>query len=311
MLSAGAEVMVRGAVALATRLGVPQMVIGLTIVSLGTSLPELAVGLDAVYRDSPELAVGNIVGTNLVNLMLVLGLSALLVPVVLGRAALRRDLPAMTVSALLLGALSLDGGLSLVDGIVLCLCGVAYTAMLLRDSLRGRGGAEAASAAAPEAAPEATSRRSLVLEVVMLLGGLVVVILGAELLVDGATGTARQLGMSDAVIGLTVVAIGTSAPELVTTLVSTVRGNRDVALGNLLGSSTYNIALVLGVTVLAAPGGIPVDPAVVGSDLLLLVLVALMCLPVLVSGRRISRLEGGIAVALYLVYVGWLVGTAT
>lgn len=307
MLSAGAEVMVRGAVALATRLGVPQMVIGLTIVSLGTSLPELAVGLDAVYRDSPELAVGNIVGTNLVNLMLVLGLSALLVPVVLGRAALRRDLPAMTVSALLLGALSLDGGLSLVDGIVLCLCGVAYTAMLLRDSLRGRGGAEAASAAAPEA----TSRRSLVLEVVMLLGGLVVVILGAELLVDGATGTARQLGMSDAVIGLTVVAIGTSAPELVTTLVSTVRGNRDVALGNLLGSSTYNIALVLGVTVLAAPGGIPVDPAVVGSDLLLLVLVALMCLPVLVSGRRISRLEGGIAVALYLVYVGWLVGTAT
>lgn len=296
--------MVRGAVAVATRLGVPQMVIGLTIVSLGTSLPELAVGLDAVYRDSPELAVGNIVGTNLVNLMLVLGLSALLVPVVLARAALRRDLPAMTVSAVVLGALSLDGRLGLLDGVVLCLGGAAYTAVLLRDSLRERGSQEEAAAPSP-------ARRSLALELVLLLGGLVVVILGAELLVGGATGTARQLGMSDAVIGLTVVAIGTSAPELVTTLVSTVRGNRDVALGNLLGSSTYNIALVLGITVLAAPAGIPVDPEVVGSDLLLLVLVALVCLPVLVSGRRISRLEGGIAVAMYVAYVGWLVGTAT
>ncbi len=294
----------RGAVALATRLGVPQMVIGLTIVSLGTSLPELAVGLDAVYRDSPELAVGNIVGTNLVNLMLVLGLSALLVPVVLGRAALRRDLPALTAAALLLGVLSLDGRLGLLDGVVLCLGGVGYTAVLLRDSLRRRGSEQ-------EEPTDSSGRRSLVVELVLLLGGVVVVILGAELLVDGATGTARQLGMSDAVIGLTVVAIGTSAPELVTTLVSTVRGNRDVALGNLLGSSTYNIALVLGITVLAAPGGVPVDPEVVGSDLLLLALVALMAVPVLVSGRRITRLEGGIAVALYVVYVGWLVGTAT
>jgi cation:H+ antiporter len=304
VLAGGAEAMVRGAVAVATRLGVPSIVVGLTVVSLGTSLPELAVGLDAVYHGSPALAVGNIVGTNLVNLLLVLGLSALLVPVALDRPTLRRDLPAMTLAALLLGLLSADGNLGTLDGLVLCLTAVAYTALVLRDSLGGGGGTGGRS--------EVTApRRSLWVDVVLLVGGVLVVILGAELLVDGAVELAQVLGLSEAVIGLTVLAVGTSAPELVTTMVSTVRGNRDVALGNLIGSSTYNIALVLGITVLSAPDGVPVAREVLGTDLLLLVVVAVMCVPVFVSGRRIGRLEGGAAVALYLGYLGWLVATAT
>lgn len=137
------------------------------------------------------------------------------------------------------------------------------------------------------------------------------IVLGAELLVDGATDAARSLGVSDAVIGLTIVAIGTSAPELVTTIVSTVRGDRDVALGNLLGSSTYNIVLVLGVTVLVAPGRLPVDHALLGADLVLLVVVSLLAIPVFVSGGRISRVEGTLAVAAYVGYLGWLIATRT
>ena len=303
VLAGGAEAMVRGAVALALRLGVPSIVVGLTVVSLGTSLPELAVGLDAVYHDSPALAVGNIVGTNLVNLLLVLGLSALLVPVLLDRPTLRRDLPAMTFAAVLLGLLSADGGLGTLDGLVLCLTAAGYTAVVLRDSLGRSARAEERSGV--------TASRPVWVDVILLVGGVLVVILGAELLVDGAVGLARVLGLSEAVIGLTVVAIGTSAPELVTTLVSTVRGDRDVALGNLIGSSTYNIALVLGITVLVAPDGVPVAREVLGTDLLLLVVVAAMCVPVFLSGRRISRREGGVAVAAYVGYLVWLVTTAT
>ena len=308
-LVAGAELLVRTASRLATSLGVSPIVVGLTVVSIGTSMPELAIGIDAARQGSSGLAVGNIVGTNLVNILLILGLSALIAPIVLERRTLRFDLPAMTLAAVALYVLALDGTLGRWDGVLLCVGAVAYTWGVLRAGRRDSVAAD--DGVPPESGPSpgGTGGRPWVLDAVGLLAGIVVIVVGAELLVEGAVDAASSLGVSDAVIGLTVIAIGTSAPELVTTIVSTVRGDRDIALGNLLGSSVYNIALVLGVTVLAAPGDVEVPAEVLEADLLLLVAVALATVPTFLSGRRISRVEGGAFVVAYVGYLVWLLAT--
>lgn len=315
-LIAGAEVLVRGGAGLAAWLGIRPMLIGLTVVSVGTSAPELAVGIDAAVTGSPALAVGNIVGTNLVNLLLILGLSALLVPIVFRRATLRLDLPVMTAAALLLYLLSLDGALGRVDGVVLLAGGAAYTGVLWRVSRRETAEQAVDPAAAAEAMPDEEAAATPAVHrparsAVELVAGLAVIVLGAELLVEGSVRAAQALGVSEAVIGLTVVAIGTSAPELVTTVLSTLRGNRDIALGNLLGSSIYNIGLVLGLTVVVAPEGVPVPDEVLAGDLVLLVAAAVVAVPVFVSGSRMIRAEGALFVAGYLGYLAWLLTART
>src|SRR5262245_40196266 len=304
-LIVGADALVRAGTGLASWLGIRPMMIGLTVVSLGTSVPELAVGIDAALSGSPGLAVGNIVGTNLVNLLLILGLSAVLVPIAFDRATLRFDLPAMTGAALLLLLLSLDGELTRLDGVILLLGAVAYTAGLVQAGRRETA-AEGAGTDGPAAVAEATARQPPVRDVLLILVAIAVVVLGAELLVDGAVSSAKSLGVSDAIIGLTIVAIGTSAPELVTTVVSTLRGDRDLAVGKLMGSSIYNIVAVLGLTVVVAPHGVPVPDVVLAADLGLLVVVTVAAVPVFVSGARISRAEGGVFVASYVVYLAWL-----
>jgi cation:H+ antiporter len=300
-LLAGADLLVRGGSALASYLGVRPIVIGLTVVSLGTSLPELAIGIDAVREGSPGLAVGNIVGTNLVNILFILGLSALLLPIAFERRTLRFDLPAMTAASLALWLLALDGSLTRVDGAILCAGGVTYTAGIVWTSRR-----EPAPVTADYERTTARGGRALPLQMLIMLAGIGLVLLGAELLVDGAVEVARSLEVSEATIGLTVIAIGTSAPELVTTITSTLRGDRDIAVGNLLGSTVYNIALILGITVLAAPGGFDVPEEVIAADLLVLAVVALITVPVLLSGHRVSRVEGGAFVAAYVGYLVWL-----
>jgi cation:H+ antiporter len=307
-LIVGADVLVRAGTGLASWLGIRPMMIGLTVVSLGTSVPELAVGIDAAVSGSPGLAVGNIVGTNLVNILLILGVSAVLLPIALERATLRFDLPAMTAAALLLYLLAVDGTLTRPDGVVLLLGGAAYTVGLVWVSRREApdpAEGDAASAAA------ATGRHRPLRDGLLLLGAMAVVVVGAELLVDGAVSSARSLGVSDAIIGLTIVAVGTSAPELVTTVVSTLRGDRDLAIGNLIGSSIYNIGAVLGLTVLVAPHGVPVPDEVLAADLGLLVLVTAAAVPVFVSAARISRIEGGVFVASYVGYLTWLLVART
>lgn len=301
-LLVGAEILVRAGASLAGRFGVPPIVIGLTVVSIGTSLPELAIGIDAARGGSPALAVGNIVGTNLVNLLFILGLAALLVPVAFERRTLRFDLPAMVVAALALYVLARDGVLARTDGVLLLLGGIVYTGGVLYAGRRD-----------PEPISDGAQYRSsrahrLVLGLVV---GLVAIVAGAELLVEGAVRGAHALGVSEAVIGLTIIAIGTSAPELVTTLVSTVRGERDLAIGNLLGSSVYNIAVVLAVTCVAAPGGVPVPAEVLASDLVLLVVATVVAAPVMVTGSRIGRVEGGAFLVAYVGYLGWLLATRT
>jgi cation:H+ antiporter len=302
----GADLLVRGGTTLAAHLGVRPIVIGLTVVALGTSLPELAVGIDAVREGSPGLAVGNIVGTNLVNILFVLGLSAVLRPIAIERRTLRFDLPAMTAASLALWLLVLDGTLTRIDGAILCLGGAPSTAGIIWTSRR-----EAAAVSADYASrPERTTyegTRGLLLRALTVFAGIGLVLLGAEFLVDGSVEVARSLQVSEAIIGLTVIAIGTSAPELVAALTSTFRGNRDIAVGNLLGSTVYNIALVLGITVLVAPADLQVPLEVVAADVFLLAVVAVITVPVLVSGHRVSRLEGAAFVATYLGYLVWLI----
>lgn len=299
----GADMVVRDGSALAARFNVSPLVVGVTIVSLGTSLPELAIGVSAAQQGNAGLAVGNIVGTNLVNLLLILGVSALIRPITFAASTLRVDLPAMTGAALLFLFLARDGDLDTRDGLWLCLYGVAYLVFMLANARREAG---REPAPATETAP---ATRPVAVTVLLLLLGLAAVVVGSEFLVDGAVEIARDLGATDAVIGLTVVAIGTSAPELVTTLVSTVRGDRAIALGNLLGSSVFNIALILGPTVLIAPGAVPVPGDVLALDLILLVASAIVCVPVFLTQRKLSRIEGGAFVATYVTYMVWLLTT--
>ena len=303
-LIVGAEVMVRGGAALAARLGISPIVVGLTVVSIGTSMPELAVGVVAATDGNGALAVGNIAGTNVVNLLLVLGLSALLLPLVLELRILRFELPVIAGSALLLWLLVLDGTLSRIDGCILAAGAVVYTAAVVRASRREPGPVQAEFA---EAFPTGHPAR----HVVMTVGGIAVIVVGADWLVDAAVGMARDFGVSDALIGLTVVAIGTSAPELVTTVISTLRGQRDIAVGNLLGSSIFNILLILGVTAIVPAHGLVLPASLVRIDIPIMVAVALVCIPIFISGRRVSRVEGGAMVVAYLSYLAFLLSTQT
>jgi len=306
-LVAGAEVMVRGATKIASRLGISAIVVGLTVVAIGTSMPELAIGVVAASEGSGALAVGNIAGANVINLLFVLGLSALILPLAIEMRTLRSELPVMAGVAILLWMLALDGVLSRVDGVILVAGAIGYTYAVVRSARRETREVTTEFA---EAYPGSGGRRTA-LHVGMMVGGIAVIVLGAQLLVDAAVGMAREFGVSDALIGLTVVAIGTTAPELVTTVVSTLRGERDIAVGNLLGSSIYNILLILGITCLVPAHGLELPRELVRIDIPILVAVTLACIPIFVTGRRVSRVEGGAMVGAYLAFLALLLVTQT
>lgn len=313
-LLTGAELLIGAGTRLAAWLGVSPMLIGLTVVSVGTSVPELAVGIGAASGGSPGLAVGNIAGTNLVNILAILGLSALITPIAIARHTLRFELPAMVIAVIAFYLLALDGHLGRLDGLLLCGGAVAYTWLAVRQ-VRGHdveaGDLAATAVDVPTRAerPAEPVRHRPGRDALILTASIVIIVAGSDLLVRGATDGARALGVSDAVIGLTVVAVGTSAPELVTTVVSTLRGDRDIAIGNLLGSSVYNIALVLGLTVVVAPHGVPVPDELLTADLVLLVGVTLATVPVFAVGSRITRPEGAAFVVAYAGYLAWLLAT--
>lgn len=318
LLIVGAEIMVRGGAGVAARLGISPIIIGLTIVSIGTSAPELAVGVVAAQGGSGALAVGNIAGTNIVNILLILGLSAFILPLRLETRTIRLELPMMAAAALTLWAVTVDGRMNRTDGAILVVLALVYTGVVIWSALRESRAVVAEFEAelaeefdAGDGGTGPAEGRRMFANVLMTIGGIVVIVIGADWLVDGAVGMARQFGVSDALIGLTVVAIGTSTPELVTTLISTIRGDRDIAVGNLIGSSIYNILLILGVTALVPAAGMDLPNSLVRIDIPIMVAVALACIPIFISGRRVSRLEGGLMVAAYLGYLAFLLSTQT
>lgn len=303
LLVAGGEGLVRGASAVARRLGMSPLVVGLTIVAVATSSPEFAVTIGAVLGGQPELAVGNVVGSNIANVLLILGLSALVLPLVARVRLVRIDVPVMVAMSVLLLVLSLDGDISRWDGIVLLVLFVVHMGWSV---LTGRRGVPADDGTA-QTDPSLGTGRALV----FILVGVGLLVLGSQWLVRGASSIASALGLSDLVIGLTVVAVGTSLPELAASLIAVRKGERDLAIGNVVGSNIANIGLILGLPSIMASGGIPVPSAAIALDIPLMVAVAVALLPVAFTGFVIRRWEGGLFIALYLSYVAYLVLWAT
>ncbi len=305
----GAEVLLRGATRIAAMLGVKPILIGLTVVALGTSAPELAVGLTAAFEDKGALAVGNIAGTNIFNILFILGISAAIRPLPLQLQSIRLDVPVMIAAAIALCVMAIDGVLSRVEGFILVAAALVYTVALIRLSRRESPAMkqEFADEFSGQAlgAGRGLARGSYY--ALLLVVGIGLTLLGANLMVDGAVSLAQAFGVSDALIGLTVVAIGTSAPELATTVVATIKDDRDVAVGNLIGSSISNILVILGLTCIAAPHGVDVSRDVLYIDLPLAAAVAIACWPVFRSDRMISRREGVVFVLTYLIYFGFLI----
>ncbi len=290
---------------LALRLRVSPLVIGLTIVSLGTSAPELAVGIDSMLRGYGSLVVGNVAGSNIVNILFVGGLAAVIIPIAIDRQVLRQDLPAMGIASVLALLVVLDGELSVLDGVVLLLAGAVYTWILLRGARRDP--ALAAELAAEGGADLPGGRWRVAGELMVLLASIGVVVVGADWFVTGAIEAAEALGVSETMIGLTVVAIGTSMPELCTTLVALIRGKKSLAIGNLIGSSIYNLTLVLGGSLLFVRGTVAIDPQLVRVDLPILIGIAVLCGVTFFTGRKLSRLEGALFLAAYGTYLGFLI----
>ena len=302
LLVLGGELLVRGASALARRVGISSLVVGLTVVSAATSAPELAVTVGAVLRDEPGLAVGNVVGSNIVNVLLILGLSALVVPLAVKQRLVRFDLPWMVVLSIGLLLVSLDGRIGAVDGVVLLAAVVLHTVLTV---VIGTAGAE--DVRTEEEPPPASVPRSVLLVVL----GIALLVAGATLLVEGAVSIATSLGVSSLVVGLTVVAVGTSLPELATSVIAVRRGERDLAVGNVVGSNIFNIGVVLGLPALISPGGIPVSGAAVALDIPVMLAAAVALLPIAFTGFAVARWEGALFVALYVAYTGYVVLAAT
>ncbi|MCZ2846662.1 calcium/sodium antiporter [Modestobacter sp. VKM Ac-2978] len=304
LLTVGGEFLVRGGSALGRAAGISPLVIGLTVVAFATAAPELAVSLDAALTGVAGLAVGNVVGSNIANVLLVGGLTALAAPLAVDRGLLRGDVPALLALSVLLLVLAADGTVALWEGFLLVALAAGYLGWKVRAGRR-EGAPEETGAARPPVRP-----RSFLPPAGSLLAGLALLVVGARLLVDAATTIASALGLSDLVIGLTVVAIGTSLPELATSVVAAVRGQREMALGNIVGSNVLNIGMVLGLTAVVAPGGLPVDPSALRFDVPVMIVVALALVPLLLTHATLARWEGGLLLAWYAVYVTVLVLTA-
>ncbi len=311
LLALGGEFLVRGAVRLAERMGVSPLLIGLTLVGFGTSTPELGTSVQAALAGSPGIAVGNVVGSNIANILLILGAAALLSPIQVSSGALRRDGVVGLAAALAVVIIGFTLPLSRVVGVALLAGLVAYLILAWRTERAGTTDhgaamqkAEAFEGTHPGLHQAAAGTGALLLSLGMALAGLVLVVFGGRLLVSGAVALARDLGIAETVIGLTIVAIGTSMPELVTSFVAAVRRQSDVALGNVLGSNIYNVLGILGVTALISPTVIPSEIA--SFDSLVMLATSLLLLVFAATGLRIGRREGGILMACYLVYVYWI-----
>jgi cation:H+ antiporter len=301
----GAEMLVRGASRLALAFGISPLVVGLTVVALGTSSPELAVSVRSALAGQADLAVGNVVGSNIFNVLLILGVSAAITPLLVNQQLIRQEVPVMIGASVLFWGLAANGTLGRGEAVFLLLLFVAYTGFVIVQSRREQAAIRAEYDEA-FAVPSGWDRHWAV-QVLLVVAGLVLLVLGARWLVDAAVAFARYLGVSELVIGLTVVAAGTSLPEVATSILAAVRGERDIAVGNAVGSNILNILGVLGAAGVASPQGLAIAPAVLAFDLPVMVAVAVACLPVFFTGREIARWEGVLFLAYYAAYTAYLV----
>ena len=304
----GAGLLVRGSSKLALSFGISPLVVGLTIVAFGTSAPEVAVSVGAVLDGNPDIAIGNVVGSNIFNVLFILGVSALITPLVVNQQLIRQEVPIMLGASLLLMALGLDGRLSFWDGALLFGLLLVYTAFLIIQSRRQTQAAQAGLEGDVQPAEARSWDAGLPAQLGLIAAGLVALVLGSDALVTASVAFAKQMGVSDLVIGLTIVAAGTSMPEVATSITAAIKGERDIAVGNVVGSNTFNILGCLGLSGLVAGDlGLAMAPSLLAFDIWVMLAVALACLPVFFSGREIARWEGGLFLGYYVAYVAYLI----
>ena len=294
LLTIGAEYLVRGAISLANRLGMPPLLIGLTVVGFGTSMPELLVSLQAALGGAPAIAVGNVVGSNTANILLILGVAAAISPIAARIPNLKRDLVMMLVAAVVMLGLGWWGVVNFWLGLTSFAVLAAYLSWVTHTDRRRMTEEEA----------ELVVKIAGWKEAVFIVGGLGALFIGADLLIDAATAIARSFGISEAVIGLTIVAVGTSLPELATSVVAAFRRHAEVALGNVVGSNIFNILGILGITAMVVP--VPVESSMASFDIPFMLAVSLALIALILATGRISRGAGVAMVAVYTGYVAWL-----
>jgi cation:H+ antiporter len=311
LLILGGEVLVRGAAALAVRVGISPLVVGLTVVAAATSSPELAIALGAALNGESALSFGNVVGANVLNVLFIVGVCALVTPLAVTRQLMRFDLPVMVALSAGLLLVSLDGRISAVDGAVLFCAVLVHTVLTVLLSRRGQGApASAAGLPAPDGVDECEARARptpIAASLVLVVIGVGLLVAGAASVVAGASNVATSLGVSSLVVGLTVVAVGTTLPELAASIVSVLHGERDLAVGVVVGSCILNIGVVLGVPALLFTGGVPVPPAATTYDLPVMVATAVALLAAAFTDSAVARWEGGLFMVLYLAYTGHVV----
>lgn len=310
LLLVGAESLVRGASKLAALLGISPLIIGLTIVAYGTSAPEMAVSVQSSLTGQGDIALGNVIGSNIFNVLVILGLSALISPLPVAQQLVKLDVPIMVGVSGLLMLFSIDRLLQPSDGIILLIGGVVYTLFLVYQSRKEKN-AEVQSEYEREYGPTPIGRWTWVVNLAYIAVGLVTLVTGSRMFVSGAVSIAESLGVSQLVIGLTIVAAGTSLPELATSMVATFRGEGDIAVGNVVGSNIFNILTVLGVTSLTSGAGVIIPESVLHFDLPVMLAVAIACLPIFLSGSVINRWEGWVFVGYYVAYATYLILRAT
>ncbi len=313
-LVVGAELLVRGAAKLALRFGVSALVVGLTVVAFGTSSPEMAVSVNSARSGNVDIAVGNVVGSNIFNVLFILGICALVSPLIISRQIIRQEVPIMIGASLLLVAVSADGSIGRFDAGLLALLSVVYTVLLIRQSRRAvaAGKAESEEQSRSDLDAEGVSTTSswddrVQVQLALVVTGLITLIIGSRWLVSAATSFAESLGISDVVVGLTIVAAGTSMPEVATSVLATIRGHREIAVGNVIGSNIFNILAVVGFSGLVAPVPLAVADSIQRFDNWVMLAVAVACLPVFFTGTAIARWEGGLFLGYYIAYTAYLV----
>ena len=313
-LVAGANLLVRGASKLALSFGISPLVVGLTIVALGTSAPEIAVSVASVLEGKSDMAVGNVVGSNIFNVLFILGLSALIVPMVVHRQLIRQEVPIMFGVSLLMAMMALDGLFQMWESLMLVLLLVAYTSFLVVQSRRESAVAKALAQGGDELETELQAPvpgawdAKLPVQLALMGVGLVFLVLGSDWLVSAAVVFAKALGVSDVVIALTIVAAGTSMPEVATSITAALKGERDIAVGNVVGSNIFNILGCLGLSgLVAGSAGLVVAPSLLAFDIWVMLAVALACLPMFITGGEIARWEGGVFAGYYVAYVAYLI----
>ncbi len=306
LLTGGAELMVRGAARLAGVLRISPVVVGLTIVAYGTSAPELAVSVHSAFAGKGDIALGNVVGSNIFNILFILGLSAVVSPLVVSYQLIRLDVPLMIIISVVMTLMALDGTIGHIDGALLVASLIIYTVWSIRQSRKEQKEVEA-QYEREYGVPKGKEKTNIALQCAFVVVGVGLLVLGSQWLVDGATTIARTLGVSELIIGLTIIAAGTSLPEVATSIVASIRGERDIAVGNVVGSNIFNILSVLGMSSLVAPGGVNVPQAALTFDIPVMLAASIACLPVFFHESQINRWEGGVFLGYYCAYAAYLI----